>query len=198
VSRLALKLLASTGLLGLIGVAAGAGTMSSLNDTTANPGNSFTSGTVKIADNDGGNTVASFAGGKPGTTTTGCLLVTYSGTLPAAVTLFQTSTGTGLGDYLDLKITRGRFTSAVTAPSCTNFTADTTDYGNGPGVVYTGLLSGLGSTAATGVVDPKAGTPATWAAGDTHAYKLQVTVRNDAGGQGKTASTAFNWVAGNT
>jgi hypothetical protein len=197
-SRLALKLLASAGLLGLVGVAAGAGTMSSLNDSTANPGNAFTSGTVKLSDNDAGTALAAFSAGKPGTTATGCVNVTYAGTLPASVRIYGTTTGTGLGAYLDLKITRGKFTGTPAAGSCTGFTADTTDYGNGAGIVFTGLLSALGSTAATGVVDPLASSPATWAAGDVHAYKVQVTVRDDPGGQVKNASSSFTWIASNT
>jgi predicted ribosomally synthesized peptide with SipW-like signal peptide len=193
-----LKLLASAGILGLIGVMAGAGTMSSLNDSATNPGNTFTSGSVKLTDNDAGTALATFAAGKPGTTATGCVNVTYGGTLPAGVRLYGTTTGTGLGGYIDLKITRGKFTGTPAAGSCTGFTADTTDYGNGAGIVYTGLLSALGSSAATGVVDPLASSPATWAAGDVHAYKGQVTLRDDAGGQGKNATTAFTWIATNT
>jgi predicted ribosomally synthesized peptide with SipW-like signal peptide len=197
-SRLVLKLLASAGILGLVGIMAGAGTMSSLNDTAANPGNTFTSGSVNVTDNDAGTALASFAAGKPGTTASGCVNVTYTGTLPAAVRLYATTTGTGLGAYVDLKITRGKFTGTPAAASCTGFTADTTDYGNGAGIIYNGLLSSMGATPATGVVDPLASSPATWAAGEVHAYKVQVTLRDDAGGQGKNATTAFSWIATNT
>lgn len=197
--RLRAKVLATAALLGLLGTAGGAGTLSALNDTTANPGNSFVSGTVAIADNDAGTAVASFSNGRPGTTKTGCVNVTYTGTLPSTVQLYGTTTGTGLGAYLDLKITRGKITGTPAAGSCTAFTADATDYGNGgAGVVYDGLLSGLGSTAATGIVDPRAGVPTTWVAGDVRAYKVQVTLRGDANGQGKTATTSFSWVAENT
>jgi predicted ribosomally synthesized peptide with SipW-like signal peptide len=195
---LALKLLLSFALLAVLGTLAGAGTLSSLNDTTSNPGNSFVSGSVAISDNDAGTAMLGITAGRPASTTTGCVQVTYTGTLPAGVRLHATTTGTGLGPYLDLKITRGNFTSTPAAGSCTGFTADTTNYGLGAGIIYTGLLSGLGSTAATGVVDPYATVPAVWAAGDNHAYMFQVTVRNDDLGQGKNASTAFTWTAEST
>jgi hypothetical protein len=172
--------------------------MSSLNDSTSNPGNTFASGTVKVGDNDAGTALASFSAGRPGTTATGCVNVTYTGTLPANVRLYGTTTGSGLDAYLDLTITRGTFSGTPPAGSCTGFTADTTNYGNGAGVVYTGLLSGLGATAATGVVDPLASAPRTWVAAEAHAYKVTVTLRNDAGGQGKSATTSFSWVAENT
>ncbi|MBA2349842.1 MAG: hypothetical protein H0V81_16310 [Solirubrobacterales bacterium] len=197
--RLGAKVLATAALLGLLGTAGGASTLSALNDTTANPGNSFVSGTVEIADDDAGTAVASFSNGRPGTTTTGCVNVTYTGTLPSTVRLYGTTTGTGLDAYLDLKITRGKITQTPAAGSCTTFTADSTDYGNGgAGIVYNGLLSGLGSTAATGIADPRASAPTTWGAGDVRAYKVQVTLRNEASGQGKNATTSFSWVAENT
>jgi hypothetical protein len=194
----AVKLLISAVLLGLVGIVAGAGTLSTLNATTANPGNSFASGTVAVSDNDAGTTVVSIAAGKPTSTATGCVLVTYTGTLPANVRLYATTTGTGLGAYLDLKVTRGTFTGTPAAGSCTGFTADTTNYGLGAGIIYLGLLSAIGSTSATGVSDPSSASPATWATGHAHAYKIQVTVRDDVDGQGKNASTAFTWIAANT
>jgi hypothetical protein len=193
------KLLISAVLLGLVGIVAGAGTLSTLNATTANPGNSFASGTVAVSDNDAGTAVMSIAAGKPTSTATGCVLVTYTGTLPATVRMYATTTGTGLGAYLDLKVTRGTFTGTPAAGSCTGFTADTANHGLGtPGVIYAGLLSAIGSTSATGVSDPSSASPATWTTGHAHAYKIQVTVRDDPDGQGKNASSAFSWIAVNT
>lgn len=197
-SRLGLKLLASAGLLGLVGVVGATGTMSSLNDTTANPANAFASGTVKIGDNDAGTALATFTNGRPGTTASGCELVSYTGTLPANVRLSAVTTGTGLGAYLDLVVTRGSFSGTPTAGSCTGFVADSTNYGNGAGIIYTGLLSSLGATAATGVLDPTTASPESWTTSETHAYKVQVTLRSDPLGQGKTASTTFTWTGENT
>ena len=191
---MALKLLASAGLFGLVGIAAGAGTMSSLNDTTSNPSNSFASGTVKIGDNDAGTSLAGFSAGRPGSTSTGCINVTYTGTLPANVRVSQTTTGSDLGNYIDTVVTRGSFSGTPAAGSCTGFTADSASYGNGAGIIFTGLLSSLSNA----VVDPQASAPKTWATGETHAYKITTTLRNDAFAQGKSATTSFVWSAENT
>jgi len=72
--------------------------------------------------------VLSLANAKPGAVSTGCLNVSYTGTLPANVKLYGTGGGTGLNQYLNLVVTRGTFTGTPPAGSCTGFTADSTNY----------------------------------------------------------------------
>src|SRR3954466_8073045 len=105
---------------------------------TSNSGSSVGAGTVTLSDNDTNDTLKLFnlSGMVPGTTATGCVKVTYTGTLPATVKLFSTTGGTGLGTYIDLTVTRGTIAGAVSVPSCTGFAADTIDYkGDGAGVL---------------------------------------------------------------
>jgi len=116
------------------------------------------------------------------------------------VRLYGTTTGSGLDAYLDLKVTRGSFSGSPPAfDSCTTFTADVTDYvGAGSGVISSGMLQGFPDDYAAGRVDPVAGSPETWTTGESHVYKLQVTVENNASAQGKDAGQSFTWEARST
>jgi hypothetical protein len=185
----------------LIGCAvlASAATWSNLNATATNPSNSFAAGTVVIASNSGGSAVLSLTNAKPGAVSTGCIQVSYSGTLPSTVKLYGTGGGTGLNTYLNLVVTRGTFSGTPTAGSCTGFTADSTNYiSDGAGVIYSGTVAGWPSSAATALPDPTAGSPATWSTGSSHGYQFQVTLEANASGQGLTGSETFTFEADNT
>lgn len=137
---------ASKALLSLVGVGcvaavAGAGTWSAFSSTTASTGDSFAAGTVQLSDNDAGSALLSLSSAMPGASSTGCVLVTYGGTLDADLRLYASVTG-DLAPYLTLTVTRGT-DSAPSFSSCAAFTPDATNYvGAGPGVVYSGPLSG--------------------------------------------------------
>ena len=198
-ARLARKLAATAAVLAVVGAIADQQTSSSLNDVTTNPGNAFASGTVKLSDNDAGSALLSLANAKPGATTAGCIVVTYTGTLAANVRIFGTTTGTGLDQYLDLTVTRGTISGSPGAGSCTDFTADSTDYvGRGNGVIYDATLAAFPSSSSTALLDPTSGSGATWTTNAAHAYRIQVTLQGAAAGQGKTASQSFTWEATNT
>jgi len=190
------KLLAAALAVGTLGIVAGASTWAAFSDTTANPGNSFESGTVSLTDNDGDAALLSLSDALPGATTSGCIKVTYDGNLDAGVRLHGNVSGT-LAQYLTLKVTRG--TDTGTFPNC-NFTADTRDYiGKGAGVVYDGDLSAFPSSYAGGIVDPEDanGGPETWSTSEVHAYKLEVTLQADAAAEGQSADAGFTWEARN-
>jgi hypothetical protein len=194
--RTTVRLLASAAVLALLGLVGVASTFSALNAVTANPGNSFSAGSVLIADNDAGSSMLALTNAKPADTATGCILVTYSGTLPATVRIYHATTGTGLSSYLTLKITRGTFSGTPAATSCTGFTADSTNWiGAGAGVVYNATLSGFPASSAAAVTEPTADT---WTQGESHAYRFDVTVQNDPLAQGKTATESFTWEAQNS
>lgn len=191
--RVLLSLLA----VGLTGAAIGATTFSAFSSTTANPNNQLTAGTVAIGDNDAGGALVSLTNAKPGDTSSRCILVTYTGSLPANVRLYGSVTGT-LGGYVDLTVTRGT-DSSPSFSSCANFTADATNYiGSGAGVVYSGLLSGFPTSASAGN-EPTAGSPATWSTSTAHSYRIAATLRSDApaAAQGATANVTFTWEATN-
>ena len=195
--RIGVKLAATAAVLTLCALLASAVTWSNLNATAANPTNAFATGTVKIGDNSGGTAVISLTNAKPGAVSTGCLLVTYTGTLPANVKIYGTAGGTGLNQYLTLVITRGTFSGTPAAGSCTGFTPDTTDYiSQGAGVIYTGPP--VTATAAQGQIDPTAASPETWNNGEAHGYRFQVTLGSSTGAQGLTGSETFTFEADNT
>ena len=190
-SRLALTAL----VLGLLGTIAGVGTWSAFSATTDNSGNSFASGTVSIGDDDSGWAMLSLANAKPGDSDSACIVVDYTGSLPASVTLYGSTGGTGLAQYLDLTVTRGTKSSAFDA--CGDFNPDGTDYiGSGPGVIYSGTLQGYPDGYGAGITDAP-GASATWTNGEAHAYRFVVTVQNDGAAQGLDASQVFTWEARN-
>lgn len=190
------RMLLSAMALGLACLAVAGAAWSSFSSTTANPSNSFSAGTVALADNDAGAALISLSSASPGTSSAGCIRVTYTGSLAASVHLYGSATGS-LAQYLNLVITRGTQT-APAFPSCTGFSADPTNYiGAGPGVVYSGTLAGLASANhdfASGLADP-----GTWAQGDAHTYQVQVTLPSGAAAsaQGLSSSATFTWEAQN-
>jgi hypothetical protein len=197
--RIAIKLAATAAVLTLCGLIASAVTWSNLNSTATNPSNSFAAGTVKIASNSGSSAVLSLTNAKPGSVSTGCIAVTYSGTLPANVKLYGTGGGSGLNQYLTLIVTRGTFSGTPAAGSCTGFTPDATNYiSQGAGVIYSGTLANWAATAATALVDPTATSPESWTTSETHGYQFQVTLGTNAAGQGLTGSETFTFEADDT
>jgi hypothetical protein len=192
------KLLALALVLAL-GAGAGSYTWGAFVSTTQNSGNSISSGSVVLSDNDGGNALLSLSAALPGASDTGCITVTYGGSIASTVRLYGTTTGSGLDQFLDLRITRGTY--SPTDPgydSCTNFQADAPDYlGAGAGVIYDGTLQGFPDSYAGGLVDPAPGTPETWTSAESHVYRIQVTLQNNSAAEGKDAAQAFTWEARN-
>lgn len=193
------KLLVSAAVIGVLGTVAGVATWAAFTGTTANSANSFEVGTVSMADNDGGSgAILSMSNALPGASATGCIKVTYTGSLASSVKLFGTVSG-GLGDFLTLKVTRGT-DSGSSFPGCGSFTADTRDYiGQGAGVVYNGNLSSFPASYAAGLTDPDNGTGGTetWTTSEAHAYKLEVTLQNNTAAEGQSATASFTWEARN-
>jgi hypothetical protein len=158
----------------------------------SNAGNSVSSATVEIADNDGGSAMLALANATPGSSDTSCIRVNYSGSLSSTVRLYGTVTGT-LAPHLILTVTRGT-DSAPSFDSCTNFTADATDHiGAGPGVIWSGLLSTFPSTWAGGVVDP-----ATWTTSEAHSYRFVVSPVDRDAAEGLSSTFAPSWEARNS
>jgi hypothetical protein len=197
--RIVLKLAATIGVCVACALSAGAATWSNLNSTATNASNSFAAGTVLLASNSSGTALLSLTNAKPGATSTGCLQLTYTGTLAANIKLYGTGGGTGLNQYLNLVVTRGTFSGTPAAGSCTGFTADATSYiGQGAGVIYSGTLANWPSSAAAAQVDPISSSPATWNTNAAHGYQFQVTVQSNNAGQGLTGSETFTFEADNT
>jgi hypothetical protein len=179
--------------------AAGGATYAAFRATSASPGERIEAGSVKLSDNGDGSALMSLASAVPGDTTSACIRVTYDGSLPATIRLHGTTTGTGLDQYLDLKVTRGTYSPSVPAyKSCTNFQADGTDYiGAGNGVIYNGTLQGYPDDYASALVDPLSASPESWTTGEAHVYRIDVTLQQNFAAQGKNAAQVFRWEARN-
>ena len=193
------KLQRALATLAAVGITAGvvaAGTYAAFSATTSNSGNQFAAGTVGIGDNDANSAMFSLTGMTPSDpTATRCIVTTYTGTLPSTVRLYGTTTGTGLDQHLNVKVTRGTIASPSFS-SCSGFTADAADHrGLGPGVLYDGTLQGYPDDYANGIVDPVTASPEAWTTSEAHAYQFEVTLANDDAAQGKNATQAFTWEA---
>jgi len=176
---------------GLVALVAGAGTYAAFSTTTGNVGNAFAAGTVRISDNDAGSSMLSLTGADQLDSTSGCIAVTYSGTLDADVHLYGNVSG-ALAPYLTLTVTRGT-DPAPSFSGCAGFTPDGADYiGAGPGVIYQGNLSAYPATYGGGIVDPD-----TWSTSEQQVYRFTVTVQNDAAAEGLSSNASFTWEARN-
>lgn len=189
------KLLTSLLLVGVLGSLAAAGVFGAFSSTTTNPDNSFSAGTVEIADNDSNQALYSASDQKPGDSVTSCIRVTYSGSLDAEVRLYTPSTIGDLGPHVDLTITPGT-QAAATFPDCTGFTADV------GGAIFDGTLASFSAahnSYANGMeFNPDAGTG--WAQNDEVVYRFQVTLDTNApdSAQGDSTGThAYEWQARN-
>jgi predicted ribosomally synthesized peptide with SipW-like signal peptide len=174
------KLLLTIAIVGAVGALSGFGTYSAFSATTSDGGNSMQAGTVSITDDHTASSMLALTNAKPGDTTTGCIKVTYTGSLPADVRMYATPTG-ALAPYLDVTAKRG---TGGSYPSCTGFTAETT--------TFTGTLATLPASWS-------AGTSESWAQGDSHSYQVAVTLDPNApaSAQGASAGVSFTWEARN-
>ena len=187
------------GVLALVALAAGGATFAAYTATTQNDSNRVEAGSVKLSDNGDGTSLMSMASGVPGDTRSACIKVTFDGSLASTVRLYGTTTGSGLDQYLDLKVTRGTYSPSDPAfKSCTNFQADGTNYlGAGNGVIYNGTLQGFPDNYAAGLVDPTSGSPESWTNGEVHVYRFDVTLQQNFAAQTLNATQTFSWDARN-
>ncbi len=175
---------------------AGVATFSAFSSTTSNDNNSFAAGTVLVSDNDAGAAMYSIAGRKPGDSVTGCIKVTYTGTLPADVKLYTNYTAAPLATYVDLTVDKGTVSSAPAFPACTNFSPTAT--------IYTGTLAGF-ATAKNSYANGIAAYPAAqtqWNQNDTLYYRFTLTLEDNNNANGgasplATGAHSFTWEARN-
>ena len=177
------KLLLSVAVVAAVGVLTGIGTFSAFSSTTSSGGNSMQAGTVAISDDHTASTMLNLANAKPGDRTTGCVKVTYTGSLPASVRMYANPSG-ALAPYLKVTIDRG---SGGSYPSCTGFTATST--------TFSAAMSTLPTSWATSSDDPLG----TWTQGQSQSYRVDVQLDPNApaAAQGQTASVSFTWEARN-
>ena len=163
--------------------------------TTSNAGNTWSSGTVSLADDDSNSAMFAAGGLAPGDTSTRCLQVQYTGSLAATVKLYGAVTpGTpDLGPYLQLKVEQG---TGGTFAGCTGFTPDATTP-----VLFDGTLEGGTtpfaaadwSTGLTTAFAPVAGS----ATAQVYSFRVTTTLDPNAPNavQGGGVQAQFTWEA---
>jgi predicted ribosomally synthesized peptide with SipW-like signal peptide len=199
------RLLLTIVVVAAVAAACGAGTFAAFSSSTSSPSNSFSAGTVSITDSHTGSTaLVGLTNAAPaGTTASGCIAVTYGGSLPATVRMYATGvSGAALTPYLKVTVTRGSWSGAAPVyPSCTGFvtTGESNYIGAGTGITFSGMLNALPTSWATASNDPVGGTTEQWTNGEAHVYKVDVQLDSSApaGAQGQTANAAFTWEAQN-
>jgi hypothetical protein len=163
---------------------------------TDNTGNSWSSGTVVLSDDDSGAVLFSASNMKPGDSSTKCIQVTYTGTLAANVKLYGavTAGSPDLSPYIKLKVEQG---TGGTFADCTGFSPN----GTTP-TLFDGTLGGASSFAAA--TDWTSGILSTFAptGASTESYTYRVTATLDSNApnsvQGGSAQANFIWEAQNT
>jgi Camelysin metallo-endopeptidase len=162
------KALASVLVVGLLGGVVALGVFGLFSATTQNSGNEISAGTIAITDNDAGSAMFNITNAKPGDVWTRCIKVTYNGSLPADVKLYELGGGGPLSPYLTLKLEQGTQAES-TFPSCTGFTPDAT------GTIYQGPAFGsIGNSYETGAPVVPAG-KTVWNSGESLVFRATIT-----------------------
>jgi hypothetical protein len=184
------KVLRTLAVVGVLAALAGVGAFSVFSDFTDNDNNQVTAGTVDINDNDGGTALYSMTNAKPGQAAAAkCIKVDYSGSLPADVKLYTTSTIGALGPNVNLKVEAG--TQTTFASNCTGFTAQQT--------LFDAALSTFPTTYGGGVSDYP-NTETSWDSGESVVYRFTATLNANTPNGQQSATTGlhtFRWEAQN-
>jgi spore coat-associated protein N len=163
-----------------VGVTAASG--ADFTATSANPGNSFATGTLSISNTKTAAAMLTATGLRPGgTATTGQVDIGNTGTLSGAFTL---SRGTP-DDSDSTNPLSGKLN--ITVVDCGDFSSGTPTCAGGDPVKYSGTLADMSSAVALG----------TFAGGDKHRYEFSVSLDSSAGNayQGDSSQVEFTWNA---
>ncbi|MEA2248415.1 MAG: spore coat-associated protein [Solirubrobacteraceae bacterium] len=169
--------------LSVVLVAAGVTVGSGANFTakSANPANTFTSGTLTMENSKDAAAILSAGNLKPGESATGNVDIKNTGTLSGAFSLSTSGATNSDATYpilaqLDLKIVDCGIVTATATPDCVTGTSP----------VYDGKVSAVGTRSL-----------ATYAKDEKHRYKFDVTLPSATNDnyQGKTGSIQFDWSA---
>ena len=156
--------------------------------TSANPSNTFATGTLSISNSNEGAAVLSVSNMKPGDpAATGQVDIANSGTVDGAFTLSRgtpadSDTVNPLSAKLNLTVVDCGAFAGTTAPDC----------GDGDDVVeYNGTVADMGTAG-----HPVSGL-GTFAGGEKHRYRFSVGVDSSAGNayQGDSSTVEFDWNA---
>jgi hypothetical protein len=112
--------------------------------------------------------------GAPGSTAVSTTTIAYDGSAPAAVRLSGEVSG-DLAPYLAVTIVRGTGTGAAWRPE------------SGP-PLFDGTLAALPAGWTSGLTDGRS-----WQPGETHTFRITVTLLDRPAAQGRTAAATFRW-----
>jgi hypothetical protein len=147
---------------------------------------SWSAGTVTLADNDSSAALFTASGLKPGNTGSTCITVTYGGSANGTVKLYVAPadlTGS-LGQYINLTVDQG--TASTFGPSCTGFTSG--------GTVYSGTLAGF-AAASTSFSSGAGSWPVAGGSGAAKGYRFTWSLQDNKNAQGTSAGARFTWEA---
>jgi spore coat-associated protein N len=171
----------------LLAAAAVVGSGADFTASSANPTNSFSSGTLSISNSKSSAAVFTASNLRPGgASQSGQVDIGNSGSLSG---LFKLSRGT-IADSGSTSNLSPKLNMVVT--DCGTFASGTPTCGDGDDTsVYTGALPGIGTSASPITLG-------TFAAGEKHRYQFTVSLDSSAdnGYQGGTSTVDFNWTAG--
>jgi predicted ribosomally synthesized peptide with SipW-like signal peptide len=177
---------------GVVAGVAGYGTFSAFSSSTTNSGNVFSAGTVVVGDNSSGSTIYNVTGRKPGDSVSGCIKVTYTGSLAATISLYTASTSGSLGTYIDLTIDKVTYSgSPPSFPSCGSPATSTN--------LFTNTLSNFttNKTTFSNGIQTYPASQTQWNQNDFLYYRFTLTLQNNNSAQGLTSTTGFTWEAQN-
>jgi spore coat-associated protein N len=164
--------------LAAVGVAVGSG--ANFSAQTANPSNTFTAGTLTMANSQAG-AILTASNMKPGDTSNGTVDIENTGSLSGTFSLSRSAlndsdSSNPMSDKLNLVV-----------KDCGNFSSGTPSCDAGDPNVYSGTIGAMTGSSALG----------THAAGEKHRYQFAVTFDSSAGNayQGDSSTATFQWNA---
>jgi hypothetical protein len=171
----------------LVGLLVVSGSRAAFSATTGNSGNTFSSGTVTLTDDDAGSAMFTASGMKPGSSSTNCIAVTYGGSLvPADVKLYGSTGGTGLSSYLNVTLDIG---AGGSMGSCGGFVSSST--------LYSGTLAAFVAAHSDWSTGQASWTPASTPDSRTFRFVMSLPSGTSNAAQGLTATATFTWEAQN-
>jgi len=162
-----------------VGVAVGSG--AAFTAQTANPNNSFASGSLSMTNSKDAAAILTASGMKPGDSTTGTVDIQNTGTLSGVFTLSRTNlTNSDATNPMSTQMN-------MVVKDCGNFASGTPTCDVGDPAVYTGTLDAMNSAVALG----------TFAANEKHRYEFTATFASGAGNlyQSDSTTARFQWDA---
>jgi hypothetical protein len=156
---------------------------------TSNGGNTWTSGTLSLADNDASAVLFAATNMVPGKTETKCITVRYTGNVAATVKLYAANpSDSGLASEIDLVVDAGTTEPTDDSGYGTNCTA-----GYGWSNVFNGTLAAFNTTKLGFSSGVGAWTPSVNPT--RRVFRIAYTFRATSAEQDKSAGTTFQWEA---